>query len=290
MAEDTVKREYDSVSDPCQILVKDKVTGQKRICGAVFPSLRAHLKVHNKDYGFKWSAKRYEKEFPDSSLGKPMHIPTLEAQTKWLDARGKGYADKQVAKAVLKEVAPEKKPSGDSMVNPQYFIDVEKRFEELWDQVNRDVPARQFAKEAARAEERIEEINRRYDSAFARGDYPRLQVLMRELQAQQKILGDCMNFLDLTVKNRREKNQLGNDTVAQLVSNYAGTLRRMSPEKRDVFENRVNEVRIFMAERIRQKLLQEVLEEKIDEEQHKLMTEADYDEQIQKYIERAADR
>lgn len=277
------------VSDPCQILVKDKATGQKRICGSVFPSLRAHLKSHNKDYGFKWSVARYKKEFPEFSLGKPMYVPPPEAQEKWKAARDKGNANIKAAKEDLEQpVKPDKVPGQrDSMVNPQYYIDVDKRFEELWDQVNRDLPARQFAMEAARAEQRIEEINRRYDSMFARGDYKRCNDLMRELQAQQKILKDCMDFLDLTVKNRREKNQLGNDTVAQLVSNFGGTLRRMSPEKQQTFYNRVKEVRRIQAERARLKA-QELLDEQIDEVvEAKPMTDGDYDKELSKFIERA---
>ncbi len=287
MAEDAI------VSDPCQVIVKDQSTGQKRICGKVFPSLRAHLKCHNKEYGFKWSVGKYKKEFPDHSLGAPMYQASPEMQAKWLAARDKGIADKKAAKEILKDSPqPKEEYAGqrDSMVRPQYFIDVDKRFDELWDQVNRDLPARQIAMEAARAEQRIEEINRRYDSAFARGDYKRLGDLMRELQAQHKILIECMNVLDLTVKNRREKNQLGNDTVAQLISNYAGTLRRMTPEKREVFNNRVKEVRRYMAERIRQKTLAEIVDEAIIEEEQKPMSEADYDEQIQKYIEKVGTR
>lgn len=278
------------VSDPCQILVKDKATGQKRICGAVFPSLRAHLKSHNKDYGFKWSVARYKKEFPEFSLGKPMYVPPPEAQEKWKAARDKGNANIKAAKDDLKqEPEPKEKVPGqrDSMVNPQYYIDVDKRFEELWDQVNRDLPARQFAMEAARAEQRIEEINRRYDSSLARGDYKKCNALRVELQALHKTLKECMDFLDLTVKNRREKNQLGNDTVAQLVSNFGGTLRRMSPEKQQTFYNRVKEVRRIQAERARLKA-QELLDEQIDEVvEAKPMTDGDYDKELSKFIERA---
>lgn len=283
MADDNVKE----VSDPCQVLVKG-ANGQKVICGAVFPSLRAHLKSHNKDYGFKWSVQRYKKEFPEFSLGKPMFVPSPEAQAKWKAAREKGNENKRAAKEDLKQEPKEKVPGQrDSMVNPQYYVDVDKRFEELWDQVNRDVPARQFAMEAARAEQRIEEINRRYDSTFARGDYKRCNALMRELQAQQDILKDCMNFLDLTVKNRREKNQLGNDTVSQLVSNFGGTLRRMSPEKQQTFYNRVKEVRRIQAERARLKA-QELLDEQIDEViEAKPMTDSDYDKELSRFIERA---
>jgi hypothetical protein len=81
---------------------------------------------------------------------------------------------------------------------------------------------------------------------------------------------------------------LGNDTVAQLVSNFGGTLRRWSPEKQQTFANRVNEVRRVQAERIRQKLLSEILEENIEEVIEQVpMTEVDYDTEIQKYVERA---
>lgn len=287
MADDNVK----PISDPCQILVKDKKTGHKAICGAVFPSLRAHLKVHNKDYGFKWSTVRYKKEFPGFSLGKPMNVPTPEVQQKWLAAQKRG---KKIHDEVLKS-APQPKPEKpapvpgqrDMSVSPQYYIDVEKRFEELWEQVNRDLPARQFAMEAARSEQRIEEINRRYDSLFVRGEYKKCNDLMRELQVQQKILRECMDVLDLTVKNRREKNQLGNDTVAQLISNYGGTLRRMSPEKFQTFTNRVKEVQRIQAERARLKA-QELLEQQFDEVSEATpMTDSDYDEQLSKFIQKA---
>lgn len=278
------------VSDPCQIPVKDKTTGQMRKCGVVTRSLVAHLKVHNdknmkvKD---KWNARRYRREFPDFSLGEPTFVHPPEEIAKWKAARDKHNGDRQVAKQVLADAPIE---YHDSSVKESYKTGIEQRFEELWDQVNRDLPARQWAMEAARAEQRIEEINRRYDSAFARGDYKRLEPLMKELIAQQKVLKDCMDFLDLTVKNRREKNQLGNDTVSQLISNYAATLRKMSPEKREAFDNRVKEVRRIMADRIRQKLLSEILDEKIDEiADVQEMTEQDYDDKIQEFINRAGD-
>lgn len=280
------------LSDPCQIQVRDKTTGQMRICGVVTRTLSSHLKVHNnknmkaKD---KWNVRHYRKEFPDFSLGAPTFVHPPEQIEKWKAARNKHNEDKQVAKEVLSE-APKEIEYHDSLVKESYKNAVEQRFEELWDQVNRDVPARQWAMEAARAEQRIEEVNRRYDSALARGDYKRLETLMKELHAQQKVLKDCMDFLDLTVKNRREKNQLGNDTVAQLISNYAATLRKMSPEKRETFNNRVKEVRRVMADRIRQKMLSEILDERVDEViEVQKMTEQDYDDKIQGFIDRAGD-
>lgn len=285
--EETAKVE---LSAPCQIPILDKTTNEWRKCGIVKRSLIAHLKAHNernakaKD---KWTAKRYRKEFPDFSLGVPMFVHPPEQIEKWKAARDKHNEDKQVAKKVLAEGPIE---YHDSMVKQEYKDSVEDRFESLWDQVNRDLPARQWAKEAARAEQRIEEINRRYDSAFTRGDYKRLEPLTKELVSQQKILQTSLNELDLTVKNRREKNQLGNDTVAQLVSNYAATLRRMSPEKRETFNNRIKEVRRVMAERIRQKLLAEILDERVDEiVEVKEMTERDYDDKIQEFIDRSDD-
>ncbi len=261
-----------------------------RICGVVTRSLSSHLKVHNhpnmkqKD---KWNSRRYRKEFPDFSLGVPTFVHPPEEIAKWKAGRDKHNEDKQVAKQVLSQAPIE---YHDSSVKESYKTAVASRFEELWDQVNRDLPARQWAMEAARAEQRIEEINRRYDSAFTRGDYKRLEPLMKELIAQQKVLKDCMDFLDLTVKNRREKNQLGNDTVSQLISNYAATLRKMSPEKREAFDNRVKEVRRIMADRIRQKLLSEILDEKIDEiADVQEMTEQDYDDKIKEFVDRAGD-
>lgn len=290
-AKPKVAPKQEVVSDPCQVPVKDKTTGQMRICGVVTRSLVSHLKVHNdknmkvKD---KWNARRYRREFPDFSLGAPTFVHPPEEIEKWKAARDKHNEDRQVAKQVLSE-APEPKQH-DSLAEKSNQITVEQRFEELWDQVNRDLPARQWAMEAARAEERIEEINRRYDSAFKRGDYKRLEPLMKELMAQQKVLRDCMGFLDLTVANRREKNQLGNDTVSQLISNYASTLRKMSPEKREAFDNRVKEVRRIMADRIRQKLLSEILDERIDEiADVQEMTEQDYDDKIKEFIDRAGD-
>lgn len=283
--------EKEVVSDPCQVPVKDKLTNKMRPCGVVTRSLTSHLRVHNtknmkvKD---KWTARRYRKEFPDFSLGQPTFVQPPEVIEKWSKARDKHNEDKQVAKQILSQ-SPEPEYH-DSLVKDSYKEAIQQRFEELWDQVNRDLPARQWAMEAARAEQRIEEINRRYDSAFARGDYKRLEPLMKELIAQQKVLKDCMDFLDLTVKNRREKNQLGNDTVAQLISNFGATLRRMSPEKRQTFNNRVNEVRRVQAERIRQKLLSEILEENIAEVvEQRPMSEADYDAEIKKFVARADD-
>lgn len=287
MAEENEKQER--ISDPCQIKVLDQTTGQYRICGAVKRSLVAHLRAHNtpkmkaKD---KWNAKRYRKEFPDFSLGEPTFVQPPEQVAKWKAARDKHNEDKRVAKEVLSE-APRNPEYHDSLVKESYKTAVEQRFEVLWDQVNRDVTARQWAMEAARAEQRIEEINRRYDSAFARGDYKRLEPLMKELIAQQKVLKEAMGELDLTVKSRREKNQLGSDTVAQLVSNFGGTLRRMSPERRQIFDNRIKEVTRVQAERVRMKA-QELLDEKIDEvTDSKPMSEQDIDAELEKFIEAA---
>jgi hypothetical protein len=257
-------------------------------------SLGPHLKSH-KIGRKKWTKALYQEKFPEFSLGQPNFSPSPEQQKKFFEGRDKRIENKQAEKESLNKspmkASDGRKISGDTKVEAAgYESQIVERFEELWDQVNRDIPARQFAMEAARAEFRIEEINRRFDSAFVRGAYDQTAKLMPQLIQQQEILKKQMDFLDLTVKNRREKNQLGNDTVAQLISNFAGTLRRMPPEKREAFGNRIKEVRRTMGERIRQKLLSEVLDERIDEiVKVKEMTEKDYDDKIQSFIDRSVD-
>lgn len=288
-----------SHSDPCQVEIIDPVTKKKHICGVVKPTLVPHLKAHNKPgQKKKWNKKTYEEAFPEFSLGKKF-VPSPQAQEKWAAARDERMKNIRAAKEIDAEapystvnVDPEtKKPKTASLSKePSYEEKLNARFEILWDQVNRDVPAEQFARDAARAEFRIEEVQRKIEAAILRNDWDTVNKLQPSVTTQHDMLKKCMDFLDLTVKNRREKNQLGNDTVAQLVSNYAGTLRRMSPEKRETFNNRVKEVRRAMAERIRQKMLSEILDERIDEvAEVKQMTEKDYDDKIQEFIDRAGD-
>lgn len=267
-------------SDPCQIPVVDKNSNQRRICGAVKKSLYAHLKAHKHANGKSWTAEEYKKKYKNFSLGQPQNRPSEEQKRKFLEASPHYQKAKEVHDQ--REAADQEQANDDEQK-------VEERFNEIWDQVNRDVAVKQFAKEAARCELRLEELNRRYDKKFRQADYKAMTELTAQITEQSKLLEKNMTFLDLSVKNRREKNQLGNDTVAQLVSNYGGTLKRMSPERRQIFANRINDVRIAMRQRIRDKQMKDLLSENISDEEAVPMkqTEADIDASIQDYIRKS---
>ncbi len=281
--------------DPCRVQVVDPVTKKSRPCGHVGKNILMHLQAHNKKGSKKkWNKKTYLAAFPDANIGTPS-IPSPESQERLAQAREKYHKNIREAKAIDAQEPyqtisvdpsskrPNTKPVGK---DASYAEKLQARFEVLWDQVNRDVPAEQFARDAARAEFRIEELQRRIEAAILRADWDTVNKLQPSVFAQHEMLKKCMDFLDLTVKNRRDKNQLGNDTVAQLISNYGATLRRWSPEKRESFNRRVAEVRRIMEETRRQKLLSEILEEQIDEVEVKQeMSEAELNVEIEKYID-----
>jgi hypothetical protein len=277
-------------SEPCRIPVVDPVTKKSSPCGVVKESLIQHFRVHNKKGGKKWNKKSYLEAFgPNVNFGKKF-VPSPETQARWGKARDEMFGNKRKAKEIA-ALPAYSTVTVDAKAKPteqlSYDERIQKRFEALWDQVNRDVPAEQFARDAARAEFRIEECNRRYEAAFLAGDWKTANIIMPQMQQQQDMLKKCMDFLDMTVKSRREKNQLGNDSVAQLVSNFGATLRRFSTEKQRAFRNRVNEVRRIMDETRRQKMLSEILDEQIDEIVVKQeMSESELDEKISEYVER----
>lgn len=274
--------EQKKCSDPCQVPVKDPITKAKRICGEVHPTLAHHVKKHVKPNGKKWTSVEYRKAFPNFSMGIPP-AASPEAQKKFIEA-----ASNRNALLASKEIKDE-----EAAPTPRDAIEakVQHRFEELWDQINRDVAAKQFALEAARCETRLEDLNLRYDRAYRLGEFKKMNDLLEQISALQKMLQNNMNFLDLSVKNRREKNQLGNDTVAQLVSNFAGTLRRMSPERREIFDARCRDCRAVQQQRLREKTLFELTQEHVvdtDAAASASKTEAEYDEEILKYVDGVA--
>ncbi len=269
------------LSDPCQVPIKDPITGQRRICGHITKTLAHHVKTHKKVGGKKWTSKEYKTAFPTFSMGVPP-APSEKAKEKFIAAATNRIALIQ-STDVKKEIESEAAgvPARDAIE-----AKTQARFNELWDEVNRDVASRQFALEAARCEVRLEDLNARYDRAFRTGEIKKMNDLLEQIAAIQTMLQKNMNFLDLSVKNRREKGQLGNDTVSQLVSNYAGTLRRMSPEAREIFANRCRESNAHYEQRLREKTLFDLTDSRGDEtvQTEAMKTEEDYDAEILKYV------
>lgn len=234
------------VSDPCQVRVKRD--GRMEACGVIRESLYGHLKAHKRSNGKNWSVAEYQKAYPKSSLGKKP-VATAEAL------------------ANLKRVPKADEPQAESP--PPSFAEYEERlqarFAEIWDQIGRDTSMRAFALEAARCEMRLQDLNREYDELALKpkrdikGDASRLNALLDQISTQQTMLQKNMTFLGQSAKDRKEKNQLGSDTCAQLISNWAGTLRRMSPEKREIFKNRSREVQAVWRERTRETIIAEAL-------------------------------
>jgi hypothetical protein len=276
------------LSDPCQIPIVDPVTKRKRICGQAFEALASHLRSHNTPgmtKKTKWTRERYEREFPGFSLGKAAYSPPPEAIEKLqrgAQRNAEGFAD----------TSDDMEGSGVDLKDGEVKLEdyktyVPRRKVEIWDQVNRDVAAEVFCEEAARAEYRIREINRRYDAAFARGDIDKMKKLRPELVEQQEILKAQMNFLDMNVKSRRAQGGLGNDTVAQIISNFGATVRKWSEERMQTFKSRIAEVRRVQGERARTKTLADILDASIDEIIEQEVNEADYDARLAVFVERA---
>jgi hypothetical protein len=231
--------------DPCQYKKKGQVT----ICGWVGKSLHPHLKVHRLSTGKTLTIKQYKEKFPSFNVGLPSYSPPPEAIAKFVAASPKNgaifIAEKDEEKAARLA---------------EYDAKIAARMDTLWSMCERDPAARQMCVMAARDEVTLDEL---YDELEKlrkshKPDSDTLKFLNQNLAATKTRYDDSMNSLSLTVKQRRASNQLGTDSVSQIVCGYANTVRKMSPEKQEAFNRRIATVMANIAERVRVKILSEV--------------------------------
>ena len=238
-----------SLCDPCQWpVIRD---GKRQKCGWVGKSLRGHIKSHKKaDRKTSWSIEEYRAKFPSYNIGEPTYSPPAEQVKKFREAnpnyRDGTEDDRDTPK-------PEKRDKSEESV--------EQRFNELWAMVQRDPAAKIMAREVAEDEQLLSDLRADYKKALHANkpeERKRLGIIAEAIGDTQERLQKAMKSLDLTVEARRRANQLGDDTVSQLISNYGGTLRRMSPQRQQLFFERIAAVKAVMGERIRVRLLDEV--------------------------------
>lgn len=233
-------KEEVKLCDPCHWKIYDKTTKKYRECKWVGRALRAHVKVHKIDI------KEYQRKFPNADIGVKMYVPPKENVDKWrkagIEARG-GTEDN------LAPTQKEKQQRG--LTDLEKEIDA--RCEELWLQVARDPTAKVFCRQAAEDEKALERLREEYrqELNLKKGDKEKLNGIGKAIGDVMNRYQSTMKNLELTVAERRKANTLGNDTVSQLISNFAGTKRKWSPERQQAFLDRVTACRVAMMDRIR---------------------------------------
>jgi hypothetical protein len=225
--------------DPCQF----RERGSKDICGFQGKSLGPHLKAH------KITIALYRKKYKGFSTGVPSYSPPPEAVAK-MSAALPHNKDKAALPTSEEKAAAES----------EYEAAINARMEELWSMCERDPAARMICLAAAKDESMLNEAYGALEALrnAAKPDTDLLKYLNANVESTSRRLNENMKSLSLTVKQRRDSNQLGSDSVSQLICGYANTLRKMSPEKQENFHRRVATVEANMAERIRVKLLDHV--------------------------------
>jgi hypothetical protein len=231
--------------DPCQY----KGRGQTTICGYQGKSLASHLKSHVMANGSKMNIKTYRNKFPSFSVGVPSYSPPPESVAKLIAANPMNLAKPPP------ETAEEK-----SAKAAEYDAKIAARMDVLWSMCERDPAARQTCVMAARDEITLDELYNELEKLrkLSKPDSDTLKFLNQNLAATKTRYDDSMKSLSLTVTQRRASNQLGTDSVSQIICGYANTLRKMSPEKQEAFHRRVATVLANIAERVRVKILSEV--------------------------------
>jgi hypothetical protein len=260
------------------MVTRDK---KRQKCGWQGVSLSPHLKAHRKVDGTIWTLKEYKKNFKNADVGEPTYRPPKEHVEKFRAANPMIHDAKSGA---------EPRPPKPVVVteNEERELRITERFNELWGMVQRDPAAKQFCREAAEDENLLVELRDRYKLALA----PKSETskdrgsISRDINDTQERLQATMKHLALTVEQRRKSNNLGNDTVAQLVSNYAGTRRKWSPERNALFQERIDSIRNIVAERVRVNLLSEVADSVAKGSDHDDNPE-DLDAAILRYGERS---
>jgi hypothetical protein len=268
--------------DPCQ--VPDKKT--KTICGWQGRSLSMHLKVHKKATGATLKLKEYRERFPSFSIGPPAYIPPSEQVKKFRAASSVIQKGVQNAEQRIRDASNRDRQADRS--RKQEEARIEERFTELWGMVELDPAAKSFAMSAARDESILEELYQRTkkirDNPLTK-EYDKLKSLNADYKEVQDRLSKTMTSLSLTVDQRRKSNQLGSDTVSQLICNFANTVRKMGPEKQEAFGRRCSAVRKTIQERVRVNVLS-LVDDGFDQDV-KVENDHDYRKAIAKFGEKA---
>lgn len=266
------------ICDPCLWPVADKVTGKKRPCGwSESVNLRQHLKVHK----FKNKALTvidYKRRFPKANLG-PSYAPPIEHVNKLREANPK-------IKKEHAEVHADPETPVLERFNPNEE-QIQERAAELHRMVANDPAAKHFCIQAAREEDRNVQLNRQLDIAMGllKPDMGQLKLLRQACADSLKELKELFNHLNLTVKERRKDNQLGgNDTVSQIMSNYANTRRKWSVARNELFDKLQADWRARTEERIERRILDEAPQTigKSSDESTELRTDDDFNTAISK--------
>lgn len=244
-------------ADPCQVL--DSKT--KTICGWEGKSLSMHLKAHRNSKNQTLKLPEYKKRFPTFEVGPPAYMPPPEQVAKFRGASSRIAQGEENKELRAKELATKEKAERKATIETENTI--EARFEELWGMCERDPAARMFCRSAAKDEWLLQDAYDRADIVRLRPkksktDFDDLKHLNSEIKEVGDRLQKSMTSLSLTVEQRRKSNQLGSDTVSQLICNFANTVRKMSDEKQDAFFRRINSVRATIQERVRVNVLTEV--------------------------------
>lgn len=271
--------------DPCQWPVVDGATQKQRPCGwREGVNIRPHLKSHVKRDGKKLTLAQYKKRFPKANLG-PAFIPSQEHVQKFLKKGTEPPAVSATPPGPPETSAPSKPSNANN--SSIYDPDEEKikqRVDELMRMVSYDPAARSFCVQAAREEDRNEQLNKQLDDEMQKRapDRETLKVLRQAIGDSVKMLQGIFSHLALTVKDRRKENQLGDtSTVSQLISNYANTRRKWSPARNAIFESQMAEVRARMEERIQRRLISEAPTTLVEQgTKQELKTDDDYNTAI----------
>lgn len=235
--------EAELLSAPCQV----RDYGSKTICGAQKKSLAPHLKAHKLSGGKTWNTAMYKKKFPKFSLGVPSYSPPPEAVAK-LQAAAPHNQDKP----------PKPTEEEKAAKVTEYEERINARMEEFWSMCERDPAARMVALAAAKDEAMLQDAYDEIEKIRVTKKFDDLKFLNASIESINTRLQINLKSLNLTVTQRRASNQLGSDSVAQLICNYANTLRKMSPERQEAFHRREATVMLNMVERVRVNLLNEV--------------------------------
>lgn len=231
----------------CEWPVKDAKTGKERPCGGKVRSLVPHLKMHKVKIGRverKLNKEDYLARFPNAEMGRHPFDPT-PADIEKMQVGFEAYRED------LKDIRIER------VDRPKR---VEARTQELWEQCARDIAVLQFCRNAAEDEELIRDVRRKLNTAYLTDNTTAKvkEQLNDDLTAIEKRYQATMNALNLTVEKRTKANNLGSDTVAQLVSNFANVWRKYPPDMQQLFRDRVARVKAVIAERVRQRYLSQV--------------------------------